>query len=329
MRATKLALITVCFWSSQAWGADSFTVQSGPILDQKAVFATVESVRVVPARVRTGGTIVRLNIREGDAVEKGQVVAAIADQKLDLQITALDAQIAGLKSQLAKAEADLSRNESLLQAGVISKARIDELRTTQSVAANMLKARVSERSVLDQQLAEGKVAAPTNGRVLKVPVTVGSVVMAGESVAIIASQETIVRLSIPERHARFLKAGDPVRLDGEDLFNKAMGGGTITLVYPQIEEGRVVADAQVTGLSDHFVGQRVRVWISSSERQGFVVPESALSVRFGLDYARLRRADGQSFEVPVQRGQKATRPDLPDGIEILSGLQAGDVLVQP
>ena len=138
-----------------------------------------------------------------------------------------------------------------------------------------------------------------------------------------------MRLSVPERHARSLKVGDPIRLDGEDLAEGMPAAGTITLVYPQIEAGRVTADAQVPGLSDRFVGQRMRVWISGGERQGFVIPENALTVRFGLDYARLRLPDGKSVDIPVQRGQKLPSSDKPDGLEILSGLHAGDVLVRP
>ena len=44
--------------------------------------------------------------------------------------------------------------------------------------------------------------------------------------------------------------------------------GTITLIYPQIEEGRVVADAKVADLGNYFVGDRVRVWISAGTRAG-------------------------------------------------------------
>ena len=40
-----------------ARAAQTFTVEPATIADEKAVFATVESREVVPARVRTGGTI--------------------------------------------------------------------------------------------------------------------------------------------------------------------------------------------------------------------------------------------------------------------------------
>jgi RND family efflux transporter MFP subunit len=294
--------------------------------DEKAVFATVESLDVVPARVRTGGTIANLAVKEGDHVARDQVLATVADQKLILSQASLDAQIAGLKAQLAQAQTDLGRTESLFRSGVAARSQLDQLTTATTVAGNMLKARLAERAVLDQQMAEGQVLAPTSGRVLKVPVTLGSVVMSGEPVASIAQQDFVLRLRVPERHARFLKAGDPVRMEG------TQGGakfGAISLVYPQIQDGRVVADAQVGGLGDYFVGERVRVWIAGGERQSVIVPSSVIVTRFGLDYAKLRRPDGTIIDVPVQRGREQPRPDQPDALEILSGLHAGDVLVQP
>lgn len=328
-KAILLAAIPLGLLARGAGAASTYTVEPVSATDEKAVFATVESLDVVPARVRTGGTIASLSIKEGDKVERGQVVAKIGDQKLILQASALDAQIASAKAQMAQAQADLGRAQQLIESGAVSKAKLEEQTTAANVAANLLKARTAERAVIEQQLAEGAVLAPTSGRVLKVPVTAGTVVMSGETVADIAEQDFVLRLRIPERHAHLLKVGDPVRLDAEDLAQGAGGFGTITLVYPQIQDGRVIADARVSGLGDYFVGERVRVWISGGERPTFIVPAAYVITRFGLDYVRLRKADGSIIEVPVQRGRERPRPEMPDAIEILSGLQPGDILVQP
>ncbi len=306
--------------------AATFTVTPVTVTDEKSVFATVESQDVVPARVRTGGTIASLAVREGDRVTRDQVLATVADQKLILSHAALDAQIAGLTAQLAQAQTDLGRTESLFRSGVAARAQLDQLTTAANVAGNTLKARLADRAVLDQQMQEGQVLAPTSGRVLSVPVTIGSVVMSGEPVASIAREKFVLRLRVPESHASFLKAGDPVRVEA------ARGGarfGTIALVYPQIQDGRVVADANVAGLGDYFVGERVRVWISGGTRQSVIVPEAVLVTRFGLDYARLQQKDGTVIDIPVQRGREQPLPDQPESVEILSGLHAGDVLVQP
>src|SRR5512140_976797 len=288
MRGGIPIAVALSLMAQTAFAQQTFIVAPKSVADEKAMFATVESANVVPARTRIGGTVVELAVKEGDAVTQGQVIATIGDEKLALQMKSLDAQIAGLEAQFAQAQADLTRGEDLFARGTIPKTRLDEARTAFNVASNALKARTAERSVIQQQVAEGSVLAPTAGRVLKKTVTAGTVVLAGEPVASVAEQNFILRLRVPERHARFLKAGDPVRIDGEELGKRGSLFGAIRLVYPQIEDGRVVADAAVAGLGDYFVGERIRVWVSAGERSSFMVPGSFISTRFGIDYARIR-----------------------------------------
>jgi len=325
-----LALTVLAFGLSlagRAFADDTFTVQPVTVADEKAVFATVESANVVPARARIGGTIAELAVKQGDRVERGQVMATVGDEKLVLQMRALDAQIACLKAQLAQANIDLDRAQKIFKTGAIPKQQLDQAQTNVDVASNALKAQTGQRAVVGQQLAEGQVLAPTAGRVLTVPVTNGTVVMSGEPLATIAEQDFVLRIRVPERHARFLKVGDPIRLDGEDLGLADVKSGTISLIYPEIAEGRVVADARVPGLSDYFVGERIRVWVSGGARKTFIVPADFVTTRFGIDYVKLQQAGG-AIDVPVQRGRDSAEPDQPGGIEILSGIGAGDVLVK-
>ena len=231
-----------------------FVVAPATVADEKAVFATVESRRVVPARARIGGTVAELAVKEGDHVELGQVVATVGDEKLALQMKSLDAQIAGLEAQLAQAQTDLTRAEDLFGSAARSREHASTKRAPPSMSRTMRCARASPNARSSSSSStEGSVLAPAAGRVLKVPLTTGTVVMAGESVADIAEQNFVLRLRVPERHARFLKAGDTIRVDAAELGESAPRFGTIRLVYPQIEDGRVVADAEVEGLGDYFV----------------------------------------------------------------------------
>jgi multidrug efflux pump subunit AcrA (membrane-fusion protein) len=183
--------------------------------------------------------------------------------------------------------------------------------------------------VIQQQLDEGQVLAPAGGRVLKKLVAVGSVVLPGDPIAMIAQQDFKLRLRVPERHALFLKAGDKIRVDGGEFGGQTSKSGVIDLVYPQIEDGRVIADATAKGLGNYFVGERVRVWVSAGDRTGIIVPGAFVATRFGIDYARVGKDAKTAIDVPVQRGREQPRPDMPDALEILSGLRAGDVLVRP
>lgn len=314
--------------TTAAHAASDYTVTATQIADQKAVLATVESLNVVPARARVGGTVGQLAIRAGDQVHAGQVIAVVADAKLLLQIAAIDAQIVGLQASLAQVQADLVRAETLARQGSGTRVAMDQARTASDVANATLRARIAERSVIRQQAADGDVLAPADGKVLQVPVTDGSVALPGDSIAIIAQQSYVLRLRVPESHAGYIKQGDPIRLDTTGRGDGMPAFGTITLVYPRIEDGRIVADATMPNLANYFVGERVPVWIGVAPRTSFVIPDHVIITRFGLDYVR-RRVGGAILETPVQRGRAMPTAAMPDAVEILSGLATGDVLVQP
>src|SRR6478672_2048869 len=86
-----------------AAAAETLAVAQELVTDEKAVFATVESISVVPARGRIGGTVVQLKVREGDSVTAGQAIASIGDDKLALHMKSLDAQIDALQAQASQA----------------------------------------------------------------------------------------------------------------------------------------------------------------------------------------------------------------------------------
>jgi RND family efflux transporter MFP subunit len=307
----------------------AYVVKSEPIVDEKSVFATVQSAYTVPARVRTGGTILSLKVRQGDFVTQGQIIAMVGDPKLALQSNSYAAQVGAARAQLAQAKADFDRAKRLVGAGAIARNMYDQAQTNYNVAQSNLKSIMAQGAVVREQATEGEVAAPTSGRIIRVPVTAGTVVMAGDTVATVAQQNFVLRLEVPERHAHFLHAGDPVRLDSADLGLSGPQLGKISLIYPDVDNGHVVADAVVAGMGDYFVGQRVRVWVSAGSRASILVPNNLIVTRGGIDYARLWVKDAGAMDIPVQRGEEIARPGKPSRLEILSGLKAGDQLLKP
>lgn len=299
--------------------------------DLKSVYATVRSTDRIEARARIGGTVASLAVDEGSEVETGKVLAIVADQKLALKLKALDAQIAGLKAQRENTERELGRQEELIKRGFTPKAKVDELRTQVEVVTNQLKSATAERDVVRRQVEEGEVLAPANGRVLMVPVTVGSVVMPGESLATIAANAYVLRLDLPERHARFIRKGDTVQLGARSLNagEQKLVKGEISQVYPELQSGRVLADATVEGLGDFFVGERVLVYISGGKRRGIVIPRDYVTTRYGYDFVKISRSGGGISEVVVQLGLPSELKDGGQGIEVLGGLNPGDEILKP
>ena len=300
--------------------------------DLKAVFGRIESRDTVPARVRTGGTLLSRSVEEGSPVSAGDVIAVVGDEKLGLQLQAVDARLKALSAQLENAKTELERAQSLLSRGAVTQSRLDQLRTAADVLANQIEATRAERAVVVQQTTEGQVLAPKSGRVLSVPAVPGSVVLPGETVARIAAGGYFLRIALPERHASTIKVGTTVSVGARGLaadtdVRSARREGRIVKVYPELDGGRVVADVDVDGLGDYFVGERVAVWVAVAAREALTVPAAAVATRNGLDLVRVISASGAAQEVAVVLGPPV------DGkvgeVEVLSGLHAGDRVVSP
>lgn len=323
MRRSLLLAVLLLSTPQAVPAAERFVVRSSEIQDQKAVVATVEPIRQLVARARIGGTIVLLKIKEGDSAAAGEELATVADPKLLIQIRALDSRIESQASQADKAKTDLDRAEELQRRGVSTQVQVDATRTAFDVAERTLEAMRSDRGVIAQQMSEGAVLAPAAGRVLTVPVSEGRVVLPGETIATLAEDRYILRLQLPERHAQFMRAGDKVLIGSRGLGegpDENKREGRVRIVYPEIQGGRVIADVDVEGLGDYFVGERTRVYVNTGARRAIVIPRSYVFRRAGVNY--VKSTDG--VEVAVQPGEQRG-----DDVEILSGLSDGDVLAAP
>jgi len=334
-RRAGLACLTVLtlFAAATPAAAADIVIRPLTVPDMKAVFGQVETRRVVPARARIGGSLSSIKVSEGDQVKEGQAIAVVADDKLALELNAAVAKIDALNAQLENARAELERAQQLLARGAGTQARLDQARTQFDVTINQIAAAEAEKAVVEQRAREGEVLAPANGRVLTVPVTLGSVVLAGEEIARIASGRYYLRLSLPERHAAEIKQDATVRIGQRGLSPVTSGGlaqarpGRIAKVYPEIAGGRVVADVEVEGIGDYFVNERTLVWIPVAQRSVIAVPEGAVTTRHGIDYVRVATDNGP-VEVAVILGGAIHTDDGPR-VEVLTGLRDGDRIVMP
>jgi RND family efflux transporter MFP subunit len=299
-------------------------VRLSQIADVKPVAAIVTTRRMGEARARIGGTLVRLNVKEGDQVKEGQVIAMVTDQRLNLETQGYGAQAAAAAAQASRARADYTRIKTLFDQGIYAKARLDQAEADAQAAEGSLAAARAQQAASVELGAQGAILAPASGRVLKADVPAGSVVTAGQTVVTVTAGEPLLRIEVPEAQARSLKAGDAVRIEPGDLLG-APAAGKIVQVYPAVTAGRVTADIEVAGLTTDTVGQRVRVFVNLGERPALAVPRRFVSTRFGVDYVRVVDKAGRASEVAVQIAPVAE----PARVEVLSGLVDGDVIVAP
>lgn len=291
------------------------------VTEWKAVYGRIEARSRIPARARLGGTLVWLDVVEGDVVTAGQVLAQVVDAKINFQLAAIDAQVQALAAQLENAKIELTRGEDLLARGVTTAQRLDALRTQVDVLTGQIAAVGAERKVVEQQALEGSVLAPIAGRVLSVPAAAGAVVLPGEAVATIGGGGIFLRIAVPERHATFLQEGAGIEIETAT----GLSQGALARIYPLIENGRVIADVEVPDLPEDFIDARVLVRLPVDTRTALMVPETAVITRTGLDFVEVVDTEGPVLRTVVP-GQRHTLDGV-EMIEILSGLEVGDRVV--
>lgn len=335
------------------------------ISDLKPIAGIYTSDDDSQARARIGGTLVSLNVDEGQNVAQGQVIGVIDEARFGAEVQAgqANAQAAMSGAQAAsaqamqapanleaaqamanKATADYNRTKMLYDQGVYAKARLDQMQAALTSAnaqvhaasaginaanaqANAARSQAGAASaqarVAQAVRAQGRILAPKSGKITMVPVSRGSVVMPGEIVAYISSGNPVLRIRAPEADAKLLKVGQAVSLMGAN--GEITGQSTITKIYPLVENGQVKIDLSTDG-AEHLVGERVDIALPIGNRNAIIIPKHYIITRDGFDFVMLLK-NNQALEVPIQRGQFVASSAIPDGVEVLSGLEINDVIV--
>ena len=283
--------------------------------DVSAEIATVDQAQVL---ARIPGILTTLTVREGDLVSKGQPIGRIVDSQLGYQSGAYGAQAAAAQAQAAQAQAELARVRYLYQNGVYAKARLDQAEAVAAAANAQIRAARAQQAAVGAVAGQGVVVAPASGRVLRADVPAGSPVAPGMAIAVITAGPTIVRLEMPESLADKVHPGSRVTATG-------LGTGSVIKLYPSITAGKITVDVDMPGIDNRLIGRRVAAKVETGTRKALLVPAAYVTNRFGIDYVTLLAKDGAATEVPVQTAP-ATEPGK---VEVLSGANAGDTLIEP
>ncbi len=311
--------------SQQSATSAALTIAERTVPDFRMVSAVLTNRDVGDARARIGGRIAQILVKEGDLVRAGQVVAVIRDERIALEADAAAASVRAAEAANQQAQQDLQRSERLFSSGAISRAAIDQSRSGAKTAEAQMQAVRAQAGAARALNNQGQVVAPSDGEVTRIPAPRGAVIMPGEAVVLITTGAPVLRIELPESEAANLKQGQSISFLADDSEEPRLA--TIRQVYPAVTSGRVMADIDASGIDRQLVGGRVRVLAPAGERTAIVVPETYIDTRYGADYVRLSRKGGATIEVPVQRGSRVPLEDMPNGVEILSGLRSGDEIL--
>ncbi len=183
--------------------ADYFPLQAQELLRGLPVSGTLKAANSAFVKARVPGELQGLSVREGDAVQAGQVIARIDPAEYEARLRQAQLQADAARAQIDIAQRQYDNNKALVDQGFISRTALDTSLANLNAARASFEAAVAAADVARKSVADTTLKAPMSGYVSQ------RLAQPGERVAVDTRIVEIVDLSRMEIEAA-LSASDSV-----------------------------------------------------------------------------------------------------------------------
>jgi RND family efflux transporter MFP subunit len=270
----------------------------------------VEADRQVELVSKTVGRVRKVNVEEGDWVQRGDILAELENGREEIRFRQEDL-------RTAEKQRDLDRSRSLLERSLITQEEFDTAKSAFQLSE-------SERDLARVILEETYLRAPFDGQVTRRLVVPGQHVAVSEPLFTLVDFEPLrVRVNLPESIARKITAGDRVHMDTEarDEPIPAVVERVAPVVDPATSTVRVTLLVEGEQ-KDLRVGGFVKVRITTdTHADALSIPMLSLVEEGGLRSVFIAEADS------VRKVEVRTGLYDDSHVEVLDGIQDGEYVV--
>jgi RND family efflux transporter MFP subunit len=301
-------------------------VEAGRLISGPVISGEIQAERSATVRARVGGTIVQVNVKEGQNVHTGDLLARIDSQTLQDTRNSARAAVQATQHSLELARVEVTRDEGLVAAGAIAQRELDQARSTAAAVETQLANAQAALQNAEQQLRDTTLLSPFTGIVSRLEIHQGDVVASGAELLTLIDPASM-RLSASATSGQIgeIQIGNPVEftIRGYDDVSK----GTIARIAPETDP--VTRQVQVyVALPD--TSRRLKAGLFADGRivtrseEGTIVPDDALIMGEGRVWV-LRVRNGVAERVDVVLG---LRDNLTERAIVRGELSAGDALLR-
>jgi RND family efflux transporter MFP subunit len=337
LKAALALAISATLWSANARaeapqvpvvqvGAQAISV--GLTLD-----GSLQAVRQSTLSAQASGRIAELNVKAGDQVKAGQVLAVIDDRSTRAGVAQAQAGVAQADAQLANAQAQFERTRDLRAKGFVAQAALDTAQTQLKAAqAGLAAARAGQTQ---SSLAQGftRLTAPYDGWVLQTHAEAGALATPGAPVlTVYAPQPIRAVVYVPASQQALAQSAERVeiQLPGNGAWVVPSSQTRLPAAAPVSQTVEWRLDLAPDDGAKQTPGTQVRVrFVGTTARQAssdrLVVPSSAVLRRGELTAVYVvAPKGGDKPEGFALRAVRTGNSHGNDGMEVLAGLKAGD-----
>ena len=295
-------------------------------LTQESV-GTLESIIDPTIAAEIAGRVIQVQVRPGQSVKKGQVIAILDATDVRLQQQEADTEVGRIEALIRNQQKMVERNQALVDKNFISKNALDDTTTQLDALKQQLSGAKSRVAAIAHNGTKHKILAPTDGVVETQTVSNGDFVKIGDPVVkLINNSRLRAHLPYPESIARTLKPGLTLLLTTPTSSKEVRT--VIRDIKPQIDINSRAVDvtADIVDQADWQPGASVTGKVITGMRDSTVlVPEQSVVLRpAGEVVYVLTQPEG---EARAKQRIVTTGISSEGQIEILQGVQTGEWVV--
>lgn len=301
------------------------TAETATVAERTEATGTVEAIRQVRPGTKVLGRIDRVLVREGERVERGQLLAKLESGDLEAAVAQAEAAIRMAEAELENTRIQKDRMEDLHGRGSVTDKNLEDATAHFQVASAALEQARANLAAARVTLGYAEVRSPIDGWVMAKRVEAGDMAAPGAPFFILEDLSRVkVTLQVPEAEVRGLAEGDPARVEllGTEI------DARIDRIVPAADPRSRTFSVQL--LLDNPEGELksgtfARASFPRGERAALLVPADAVVTRGQLEGVFVAGDDGRARLRWVTTGHRDG-----DRVEILSGLEPGErYVLQP
>lgn len=182
-----LAAACAAGWTWRIWWPGNQEAQAGNrgalgLVERRDIRFTVSvageigPAEQVSVRPEVNGRISELPVDVGDKVKRGDLLFALDDRDLQIEVGSRDTEIASAKLQLERAQRDYERDRLLFEQNLVSREVFENSKTEYELARNNIQKADKALELAKDRLSKTRIVAPFDCTVLTRPVSAGQAV---------------------------------------------------------------------------------------------------------------------------------------------------------
>jgi RND family efflux transporter MFP subunit len=316
------------------------TLKRGKVAAYLTVVGNLIGEQTVDIAPRTGGRLLDVNVKLGDRVRRGQVLAKVEDREIVEQVRQAEASQEVSKATIRQREADLNvarvnfdRSKNLFERQLLAKQALDDAESRYLAAlaqVDLSKAQLTQNDARLQELRinleNTRVVSPVDGFVGKRTVDPGAMVNTNTAIASVVDISKLrLVANVVEKDLRMVSPGDMAVVE-VDAYPGEKFNGKIARVSPVLDPATRTAAMEVEIPNAEYKlkpGMYARIALTVEEHDSaLVIPKTAV-----VDYQNQRGVwvpndSDRAVFVPLKLGIENS-----EQIEVISGLNEGSKFV--